>query len=57
MLKAILIILLIVAAIYLLYRFLGLHEPSEYPEKLKPQETEYDFFKDTNCKQTKNKKP
>jgi len=55
MLKIILIASLIVAVIILVYRFLGLHHPSEYPEKVKPHETEYDFFKDTKRKK-QNKK-
>ena len=43
----ILILFLFAVLFYLVYRFLGLHLPSEYPEKAKPHETEYDFFKDT----------
>lgn len=34
----ILILFLFAVLFYLVYRFLGLHEPSEYPEKVKPQQ-------------------
>ena len=47
MLKFFIILSLIALLGFLVYRFLGLHLPSEYPEKAKPHETEYDFFKDT----------
>jgi len=38
MLKFFVILSLIALLGFLVYRFLGLHEPSEYPEKVKPQQ-------------------